>query len=79
MSCRVSSTLNCYPPTPAELTPDAPAFFVGMNAAGCTFYFPISDTFSGLPVYLNNAAAVTGGLAVGDPYRTPTGEVRVRV
>lgn len=32
-----------------------------------------------LPVYADNAAAVTGGLAVGKPYRTATGEVRVVV
>lgn len=34
---------------------------------------------SALPVYADNAAAVTGGLVVGDIYRTTTGEVRVRI
>ena len=32
-----------------------------------------------LPVYADNAAAVTGGLAVGTYYSTATGEVRVVV
>lgn len=32
-----------------------------------------------IPTYLNNAAAVSGGLAVGGTYQTPTGEVRIRV
>ena len=31
-----------------------------------------------LPIYSNNSAAITGGLLVGDFYRTSTGELRVR-
>jgi len=32
-----------------------------------------------LPVYANNAAALAGGLAVSDVYRTSTGELRIVV
>ena len=34
-------------------------------------------TLTNLPVYANNAAAVTGGLAVDSVYRTATGELRI--
>lgn len=34
---------------------------------------------SGLSVYANNAAAVAGGLAVDDVYKTATGELRIVV
>lgn len=34
---------------------------------------------SGLSVYANNAAAVSGGLAVDDVYKTATGELRIVV
>ena len=30
-----------------------------------------------LPVYADNASAISGGLTVGDLYRTPVGAVRV--
>lgn len=30
-----------------------------------------------LPVYADNAAATTGGLAVGDVYRTSTGDLKI--
>ncbi len=32
-----------------------------------------------LPVYANNAAAITGGLIAGDVYKTSTGELRIVV
>jgi len=35
--------------------------------------------FQGLPVYANNAAAIAGGLAADDVYKTATGEVRIVV
>lgn len=38
----------------------------------------VSRIFPTLPVYEDNAAAVTGGLNVGDPYRTSTGVQMVR-
>jgi hypothetical protein len=34
-------------------------------------------TLTALPVYANNAAALSGGLAVNDVYRTSTGELRI--
>lgn len=36
-------------------------------------------TLTALPVYANNAAAVTGGLAVDSVYKTATGELRIVV
>lgn len=36
-------------------------------------------TLTNLPVYANNAAALAGGLAVQDVYRTSTGELRIVV
>ncbi|WP_454019968.1 tail fiber protein [Azospirillum sp. Marseille-Q6669] len=39
----------------------------------------VQAAFSKLPVYSSNAAAAAGNLPVGGGYRTPTGEVRVRV
>lgn len=36
-------------------------------------------TLTALPVYADNAAAVTGGLAVDTVYKTATGEVRIVV
>jgi hypothetical protein len=36
-------------------------------------------TLTALPVYANNAAALAGGLAVSDVYRTSTGELRIVV
>jgi len=35
--------------------------------------------FTSLPVYADNAAAVSGGLAVNDIYRTAAGAVRIVV
>ena len=32
-----------------------------------------------LPIYANNAAAITGGLIAGDVYKTSTGELRIVV
>lgn len=32
-----------------------------------------------LPVYTDNVSAIAGGLSLNDPYRTPTGELRVVV
>lgn len=34
-------------------------------------------TLTNLPVYANNAAALAGNQAVGDVYRTSTGELRI--
>lgn len=35
--------------------------------------------YTTMPVFLDNSEAVLGGLEVGKPYKTPTGEVRVVV
>lgn len=40
---------------------------------------PAAVSAPSLPTYADNAAAVTGGLAVGKIYKTATGEVRVVV
>jgi|TARA_R110000744_G_scaffold145685_1_gene258355 hypothetical protein len=34
---------------------------------------------TGLSIYANNAAAITGGLIVNDVYKTATGELRIVV
>ena len=38
-----------------------------------------AEQITGLSVYANNAAAVTGGLAVDAVYKTATGELRIVV
>ena len=38
-----------------------------------------ATNWAALPTYADNAAAVAGGLAVGTPYKTATGETRVVV
>lgn len=35
--------------------------------------------YTTLPTYTDNADAITGGLTINKPYKTPTGEVRVVV
>ena len=35
------------------------------------------NTLQGLPVYTDNAAAIAGGLSIGTPYKTATGQVMV--
>lgn len=39
----------------------------------------VSKTGMVLPTYANNAAAISGGLAVNSIYKTSTGEVRIVV
>ena len=39
----------------------------------------LKSLFSGAPTYSNNANAVTGGLAVGQIYKTANGEIRIVV
>lgn len=41
--------------------------------------FLVSPSFSRLPEYADNVAALAGGLAAGDVYRTATGELRIVV
>ena len=35
--------------------------------------------YTTIPTYADNASAITGGLTISKPYKTPTGEVRVVV
>lgn len=39
----------------------------------------VTLTLTNLPVYADNAAAITGGLSVNDVYKTATGELRIVV
>ena len=39
----------------------------------------VTLNLTNLPIYANNAAAITGGLAVNDVYKTATGELRIVV
>ncbi|WP_179019879.1 hypothetical protein [Winogradskyella forsetii] len=39
----------------------------------------VDVNFSGLPVYADEAAAILGGIATGDLYQTPTGEIRIKL
>jgi hypothetical protein len=57
------------------LTSSGAATFVA--AAGAASIPVASVTMANLPVYEDNARAVTGGLATGRIYRTATGEMRV--
>lgn len=60
-------------------TADAGASGTGQQTATAKIYISGSKVnVSSLPTYADNAAAVTGGLAVGDIYRTSTGELRIR-
>ncbi len=39
----------------------------------------VDVNFSGLPIYADEAAAIVGGIAFGDLYRTGTGEIRIKL
>jgi hypothetical protein len=39
----------------------------------------VDVNFSGLPIAIDEAAAITAGLAAGDLYQTPTGEIRIKL
>jgi hypothetical protein len=74
--------ISSYPePTPPALDD----FLIGtdVSQSDATKNFVISDIinlfFSDMPEYVDNDAAITGGLAIGRGYKTPTGEVRVVV
>lgn len=54
-------------------------FFRFLNTANAIAPFMASTArFTGLPIYADNAAAIAGGLAAGDLYRTATGVVMMR-
>ncbi len=47
--------------------------------AAATLANVVLKTGNSLPVYANNAAAISGGLAVNSIYQTSTGELRIVV
>ncbi|MEW4923999.1 hypothetical protein [Algibacter sp. 2305UL17-15] len=65
---------------------DASADMVGIGLNNPSEKLEVNGTikatdinFTGLPVYADDAAAVTGGLTTGDMYRTATGELRIKL
>jgi hypothetical protein len=54
---------------------------VGINTIAPAARLHVNGTFrlQNLPVYANNAAAITGGLLADDVYKTATGELRIVV
>ncbi len=61
----------------AQLVRAFSVFVQQANNPGDAIFTTLSLT--ALPVYANNAAAVTGGLIEGDVYKTSTGELRIVV
>lgn len=62
------------------------AFLAGANSSGTDELFELgvfkhngSLYYANLPTFANNAAALGGGLVVGDSYKTATGELRIAV
>lgn len=60
---------------------DGAAGNVGINTTSPAKKFHVNGTvrLQGLPVYANNAAAISGGLVADDVYKTSTGELRIVV
>lgn len=61
-------------------------FLTGGNTTATDALFELMEIkpsgvlkIAALPIYADNAAAVSGGLVAGDCYKTATGEVRIRV
>jgi hypothetical protein len=52
---------------------------IGTTAPAKTLHVNGTVRLQGLPVYANNAAAITGGLVADDVYKTSTGELRIVV
>ena len=74
--------ISTYPkPTPPNLND----FILGTDVSDFdnTKNFVIADVLalwgSTLQIFADNAAAITGGISVGMPYKTSTGELRVVV
>lgn len=61
----------------AQLVRAFSVFVQQVNNPGDAIFTTLKLT--ALPVYANNAAAVTGGLIEGDVYKTATGELRIVV
>jgi len=70
---------------PAISVPDLDDILIGtdISSNNATKNFKLSDVISligsTLLTFANNAAALSGGLTIGDLYKTATGEVRVVV
>jgi len=70
---------------PGISVPDLDDILIGtdISSNNATKNFKLSDVISligsTLLTFANNAAALSGGLTVGDLYKTATGEVRVVV
>ena len=54
-------------------------FGIGTTLPAKTLHVNGTVRLQGLPVYANNAAAITGGLVADDVYKTATGELRIVV
>lgn len=54
-------------------------FGIGTGTPTKTLHVNGTVRLQGLPVYANNAAAITGGLVADDVYKTATGELRIVV
>jgi hypothetical protein len=52
---------------------------IGTGTPAKTLHVNGTVRLQGLPVYANNAAAITGGLVADDVYKTATGELRIVV
>jgi hypothetical protein len=52
---------------------------IGTTAPAKKLHVNGTVRLQGLPVYADNAAAITGGLVVNDVYKTATGELRIVV
>jgi hypothetical protein len=70
---------------PAISTPSLDDILIGtdISSNNATKNFKLSDVISligsTLLTFVDNSAAITGGLTVGTLYKTPTGEVRIVV
>jgi len=54
-------------------------FGIGTSFPAKTLHVNGTVRLQGLPIYANNAAAITGGLVADDVYKTSTGELRIVV
>lgn len=77
--CVILSEANVYFNLPANSK--LSEFILKATLAIKNAYIQLSKKidYTTLPTYANNADAITGGLTLNKPYKTPTGEVRVVV
>lgn len=60
-------------------TPNVDALTIDKDGIETTNANIATLNLSGIPTYADEAAAVTGGLATGDVYKTATGELRIKL